>query len=125
FFVNALKKPRTELAVNVNCRCDNPIGNFRIPQSFSCFPTFLIHQILPAAPAFSQPGSRGRDVSVIVCSVISSSGVYSGGIGGGTGFRERAVNSSRNFSTKLWVGQAQASPKAQMVRPAMLSATFF
>ena len=29
----------------------------------------------------------------------------------------RATNSSLNFPTKLWTGQAQASPKAQIVRP--------
>ena len=46
------------------------------------------------------------------------------GIGGGVGFAAFASNSSRNLSTKLWVGHAQASPKAQIVRPAMLSATF-
>src|SRR5262245_17345869 len=34
------------------------------------------------------------------------------------------LNSSGNFARKLWVGQEQASPKAQTVRPAMLSATF-
>jgi hypothetical protein len=33
------------------------------------------------------------------------------------------LNSSPNFWTKLCVGQAQASPKAQMVRPAIWSAT--
>src|SRR5206468_12446800 len=53
---------------------------------------------------------------------INSSGVYSGGSGGGTGFLASAANSSGNFSTKLWVGQAHASPNAQIVRPAMLFA---
>ena len=33
-----------------------------------------------------------------------------------------ASNSSRNLFTKLSTGQAQASPKAQMVRPWMLEA---
>src|SRR5262245_472202 len=37
--------------------------------------------------------------------------------------RAVARNSSRTLATKLWVGHAQASPKAQIVRPAMLSAT--
>ena len=35
------------------------------------------------------------------------------------------LNSSPNFATKLWVGHAQASPKAQIVRPAIWSATLF
>ena len=33
------------------------------------------------------------------------------------------IISSRNYFTKLWVGQEQASPKAQMVLPSMLLAT--
>ena len=36
-----------------------------------------------------------------------------------------ATNSSRNFARSSATGQAQASPKAQIVLPAMLSATFF
>ncbi len=64
---------------------------------------------------------RHRNVFGISSFSISSSGVYSGGSGGGTGFLARAANSSGNFSTKLCVGHAHASPKAQMVRPAMLS----
>ena len=79
--------------------------------------------IVPFAPAFSHPGSCAMGRVGINSSSISSSGVYSGGRGGGTGFRARAANSSGNFSTKLCVGHAQASPKAQMVRPAMLSPT--
>src|SRR5687768_4043930 len=55
---------------------------------------------------------------------INSSGVYSGGIGGGIGLVALLLNSSGNFATKLWVGQAHASPKAQIVFPAMLSARF-
>ena len=73
------------------------------------------------APALFPAGivgeRRGRD-----CLVLDQFfGVYSGGSGGGTGLLARAANSSGNFSTKLWVGQAQASPNAQMVRPAILS----
>src|SRR5438132_2645962 len=83
------------------------------------------HQIVPAAPAFSQPGSCASGTVEIFPLAISSSGVYSGGNGGGADFVARAAKSSGNFSTKLSVGQAQASPKAQMVRPAMLSATVF
>src|SRR5438552_17295468 len=56
---------------------------------------------------------------------ISSLGVYSGGRGGGGGLAARAANSSGNFSTKLCVGHAHASPNAQMVRPAILLATVF
>src|SRR5438046_5051897 len=52
---------------------------------------------------------------------INSSDVNSGGRGGGSGFRARDANSSGNFSTKLCVGHAHASPNAQIVRPAMLS----
>ncbi len=37
--------------------------------------------------------------------------------------RACSSNSLLNLATKLCTGQAQASPKAQMVRPAMLSAT--
>src|SRR5882724_3504100 len=58
-------------------------------------------------------------------SSINSSDVYSGGGGGGTGFWARVANSSGNFSTKLCVGHAHASPNAQMVRPAMLSPIVF
>src|SRR5207237_3774391 len=83
------------------------------------------YQIVPAAPAFSQPGSCASGTVEIFPLATSSSGVYSGGNGGGADFVARAAKSSGNFSTKLWVGQAQASPKAQMVRPAMLSATVF
>src|SRR5205823_861630 len=83
------------------------------------------YQIVPAAPAFSQPGSCASGTVEIFPLAMSSSGVYSGGNGGGADFVARAAKSSGNFSTTLWVGQAQASPKAQMVRPAMLSATVF
>src|ERR1039458_522529 len=79
--------------------------------------------MIPLAPAFSQPGSRvsGR---VGICSCLSSScDVYSGGNGGGIGLVAREANSSGNFCTKLCVGHAHASPNAQMVRPAILSAT--
>src|SRR4029077_848429 len=80
--------------------------------------------IVPFAPAFSQPGSCAIGAVGICSSSINSSGVNSGGNGGGNGFRARAANSSGNFWTKLCVGQAQASPNAQMVRPAMLSPMF-
>src|SRR5439155_15608363 len=83
----------------------------------SCFPQ--TYQIVPLAPAFSQPGSWAMGTVGIDSSSINSSDVYSGGRGGGTGFWARVANSSGNFSTKLCVGQAQASPNAQMVRPAM------
>src|SRR5207247_9765764 len=89
----------------------------------SCFPQ--TYQIVPIAPAFSQPGSLAIGTVGIDSSSINSSGVYSGGRGGGTGFRARAANSWGNFSTKLCVGHAQASPNAQMVRPAMLSPIVF
>src|SRR5207237_6245824 len=89
----------------------------------SCFPQ--TYQIVPLAPAFSQPGSWAMGTVRIDSSLINSSGVYSGGRGGGTGFWARVANSSGNFSTKLCVGHAQASPKAQMVRPAMLSHIVF
>src|SRR5580700_12011984 len=82
----------------------------------------IVHQIIPLAPAFSQPGSRVSGTVGISCS-SNSREVYSGGNGGGTGLVARAANSSGNFFTKLWVGHAHASPKAQMVRPAILSAT--
>src|SRR5450631_4116860 len=36
-----------------------------------------------------------------------------------------ALNSSPNLAMKLWVGHAQASPNAQIVRPAIWSATLF
>src|SRR6266699_2755696 len=78
-------------------------------------------QIVPAAPAFSQPGSWARGAMAIFSSSINSPGVYSGGSGGGIGFLARSANSSRNFSTKLCVGHAHASPNAQIVRPDMLS----
>src|SRR6266576_1320196 len=58
-------------------------------------------------------------------SSINSSDVYSGGRDGGMAFWARDANSSGNFSTKLCVGHAQASPNAQMVRPAMLSPIVF
>src|SRR5207247_1805829 len=70
---------------------------------------------------FLQPGSWAMGTVGISSFSISSLGVYSGGRGGGTGFFARAANSSGNFSTKLCVGHAHASPNAQMVRPAMLS----
>src|SRR6516225_9002216 len=89
----------------------------------SCFPQ--TYQIVPFAPAFSQPGSWAMGTVGIDCSSINSSGVYSGGRGGGMGFLARAANSSGNFSTKLCVGHAHASPNAQMVRPAMLSPMVF
>src|SRR5207249_9111928 len=83
------------------------------------------YQIVPAAPAFSQPGSCASGTVEIFPLALSSLGVYSGVNGGGAAFVARAAKSSGNFSTKLGVGQSQASPKAQMVRPAMLSATVF
>src|SRR6185369_11665841 len=108
--------------MHANRRRNNLLRNFGISETFSCFPALLIHiQIVPFAPAFSQPGSRAMGTVGIDCSSINSSDVYSGGRGGGTGFWARFANSSGNFSTKLCVGQAQASPKAQMVLPAILS----
>src|SRR6266516_3116876 len=82
-------------------------------------------QIVPAAPAFSQPGSCAIGVVGICSSSINASGVYSGGSGGGRGLVARAANSAGNFWTKLCVGHAQASPKAQIVRPAILSPIVF
>src|ERR1051326_6677522 len=113
--------------MNSNCSSDYLIRDFRIPQNLSCFPVFLIHlfQITESAPALSQPGSWARGLVGIWSRWISSSGVYSGGNGGGADFRECCANSSGNFSTKLWVGHAHASPKAQIVRPAMLSPMVF
>jgi len=57
--------------------------------------------IVPEAPACSQPGLCARGTVGIFSSVISSSGVYSGGNGGGADFVARAAKSSGNFSTKL------------------------
>src|SRR5262249_39550896 len=57
----------------------------------------------------------------MVSFATSSSETYSGGIGGGVALCDLPVNSSRNLATKDCVGQEQASPKAQMVLPAMLS----
>src|ERR1700761_2570793 len=73
----------------------------------------------------SWPLPRGAGTAGMVAWLISSSELYSGGMGGGTSFEAFAANSSGDLARKLWVGQAQASPKAQMVLPAMLSATFF
>src|SRR5438045_2333990 len=107
--------------MHANGSSDNQIGQFFLPQFLSWFPGFQIHQTVPVAPAFSQPGSCASGRVGIFSSVISSSGVYSGGRGGGGDFCACAAKSSGNFSTKLCVGHAHASPKAQMVRPAMLS----
>src|SRR4029434_3902426 len=122
-FINRLKKSRSKRTMNRDRSTNDPLCHGAAAQIFSCFPAFLIHTV-PGVPAFSQPGSWASDTMGISSSAISSSGVYSGGRGGGTGFCARWANSSGNFSRRLCVGQAQASPKAQMVRPAMLSATF-
>src|SRR5207248_6790141 len=90
----------------------------------SCFP-YSFCQITASAPAFSQPGSWARGLVGIFSRSINSRDVFSGGNGGGIDLRACAANSSGNFSTKLCVGQAQASPNAQMVRPAMLSPIVF
>src|ERR1700740_2831742 len=109
-----------------NRRSNNLLGQFWVSEILSFFPAFLIHnQVVPFAPAFSQPGSWAIGTVGIDSSSINSSDVYSGGRGGGIGFWARAANSSGNFSTKLFVGPAQASPNAQMVRPAMLSPIVF
>src|SRR2546423_15051683 len=90
------------------------------PRSRSCS-----YQIVPAAPAFSQPGSCANGTVEIFPLAMSSSGVYSGGNGGGADFFGRAAKSSGNFLTKLWGGQAQPSPEGQKGGPARLSATVF
>lgn len=92
FLVNGLEKTRPKRPMNRNRGPDDALRDAPAPQIFSCFPAFLIHTV-PAAPAFSQPGSWARETVGISVSAISSPGVYSGGNGGGSGFSARAANS--------------------------------
>src|ERR1700722_16901435 len=71
----------------------------------------------------TRSGAAGWIISVGGGRVQTSSGTPSG-LGA---FLAAAypLNSSPNLAMKLWVGQAQASPKAQIVRPAIWSATLF
>src|SRR6478735_2907759 len=94
-----------------NRGANNALCHRTASQIFSYFPAFLIHTT-PDAPALSHPGSWASGTVAISLSAISSSGVYSGGNGGGTGLRALAANSSGNFSRKLCLGKAQASPNA-------------
>lgn len=85
--VYGLEKSRTQLAMNPNRSGDYSLRQFGISQLPSCFPAFLIHlQIVPAVAVSSWPGLRLSGIVAISWWSINSPGVYSGGIGGGTGF---------------------------------------
>src|SRR5690242_19747391 len=88
---------------------NNLLRKLGVSEIFSCFPDSYF-QIVPFAPAFSQPGSWAMGTVGIDSSAINSSDVYSGGRGGGLDFCARDANSSGNFWTKLCVGHAHASP---------------
>src|SRR6059058_2385166 len=126
FLVNGFQKTRTKCPVYSDRASNDFLRKFGVSKMFSCFPAFLIHLLYRAfCSGFSQPGSCAMGTVGIDSLWINSSEVYSGGRGGGSGFCARAANSSGNFSTKLCVGHAHASPKAQMVRPAILSPMVF
>src|SRR5438045_238322 len=102
-------------------------------QPTSCLPAFLrvlcvvvvgVH-FVAASAMISCEFPRGAGTGSIFGLSINSSALYSGGIGGGSSFFALPENSSGNFAKKLCVGHEHASPKAQMVLPAILSATFF
>ena len=91
--------------------------------SMSVFMWLACYRVAASAMISSEL-PRGAVTASIFGFLSSSDALYSGGIGGGSGFTDLAVNSSRNFATKLCTGHEHASPNAQIVFPAMLSATY-